>query len=74
MATYVFNTLKTKYKGFHHPVVVIEVNDMVIGEGKAEIPVSDISVEDVYKRQALRPTPTGWYLSPMTQRCGRGCI
>ncbi len=45
MATYVFNTLKTKYKGFHHPVVVIEVNDMVIGEGKAEIPVSDISVE-----------------------------
>lgn len=45
MATFDFNTLKTKYEGFHHPVAVIEVNDVSIGAEKADIPLSDIDVE-----------------------------
>ncbi len=45
MATFDFNTLKNKYEGFHHPVAVIEVNDVSIGSAQADIPLSDIDVE-----------------------------
>ncbi|MDO4292940.1 MAG: hypothetical protein Q4C65_06875 [Eubacteriales bacterium] len=45
MATFDFNTLKTKYEGFHHPTVVIEVNDVSIGSARTDIPLSEIDVE-----------------------------
>lgn len=45
MATYDFNTLRSKYSSFHHPVAVVKINDVSLADKKKGYPVSDIQID-----------------------------
>lgn len=45
MATYDFNTLRSKYSSFHHPVAIVKINDVSLADPKRGYPVSDIQVD-----------------------------
>ena len=45
MATYTYQSLKTKYDDFHHPVMVLTVNGKDVAKNKAGLVVSDVEVE-----------------------------